>query len=98
MTIDAFDRYVEWDFTARYDALLMHYGMAGTRDVGVAHQNGSVESSHRHLKEAVDQALMLRGHRDFDDSAAYEAFVSEVVMRRNLKPRTRRSARSVVGR
>ncbi|MGF6918801.1 hypothetical protein OKW28_002974 [Paraburkholderia sp. 40] len=76
----------EEDFTARYDALLVHYGMAGTRNnVGVAHENGSVESSHRHLKEAVDQALMLRGHRDFDDRAGYEAFVREVVMRRNRR-------------
>lgn len=61
----------EEDFTARYAALLEHYGMAGTRNnVGVAHENGSVESSHRHLKEAIDQALMLRGHRDFADRAA----------------------------
>ncbi|RQQ56519.1 IS21 family transposase, partial [Burkholderia stagnalis] len=51
----------------------------------VAHENGSVESSHRHLKEAVDQALMLRGHRDFADRAAYEGFVREVVMRRNRR-------------
>jgi hypothetical protein len=56
-----------------------------TNNVGVAHENGSVESSHRHLKEAVDQALMLRGHRDFDDRAAYEAFVRDVVMRRNRR-------------
>jgi hypothetical protein len=76
----------EEDFTARYDALLMHYGMVGTRNnVGVAHENGSVESSHRHLKAAIDQALMLRGHRDFDDRAAYEAFVRDVVMRRNRR-------------
>lgn len=74
------------DFTVRYAALLEHYGMTGTRNnVGVAHENGSVESSHRHLKDAVDQALMLRGHRDFDDRAAYEAFVREVVMRRNRR-------------
>ncbi|RQQ66767.1 IS21 family transposase [Burkholderia stagnalis] len=74
------------DFTARYAALLEHYGMTGTRNnVGVAHENGSVESSHRHLKEAVDQALMLRGHRDFADRLAYEGFVREVVMRRNRR-------------
>lgn len=76
----------EEDFTARYAALLDHYSMIGTRNnVGVAHENGSVESSHRHLKEAVDQALILRGHRDFADRAAYEAFVREVVMRRNRR-------------
>jgi len=74
------------DFTVRYTALLEHYDMVGTRNNrGLGHENGSVESSHRHLKDAIDQALLLRGHRDFDDRAAYEAFVREVVMRRNRR-------------
>jgi hypothetical protein len=76
----------EQDFTARYTALLDHYGMAGTRNNrGVSHENGSVESSHRYLKEAIEQALLLRGHRDFEDRGAYEAFVREAVMRRNRR-------------
>jgi len=76
----------EQDFTARYAALLDHYGMAGTRNNrGVSHENGSVESSHRYLKEAIEQALLLRGHRDFEDRPAYEAFVREAVMRRNRR-------------
>ena len=76
----------EEDFTVRYTALLDHYGMAGTRNNrGVSHENGSVESSHRYLKEAIEQALLLRGHRDFEDRAAYEAFVREAVMRRNRR-------------
>ncbi|TCF97037.1 hypothetical protein BZM26_33935, partial [Paraburkholderia strydomiana] len=49
------------------------------------HKNGSVESSHRHLKKAIDQALILRGHRDFADRAAYENFLCDVVMRRNRR-------------
>ena len=70
----------------RYTALLEHYGLAGTRNNrGVSHENGSVESSHRYLKEAIEQALLLRGHRDFDDRVAYEGFVREVVMRRNRR-------------
>ncbi|MFP4897419.1 Mu transposase domain-containing protein, partial [Paraburkholderia sp. EG304] len=40
-------------------------------------------SSHRNLNEAIDQALMLRGHRDFVDRAAYDEFLREVVIRRN---------------
>ena len=76
----------EEDFTVRYSALLDYYGMAGTRNNrGQSHENGSVESSHRHLKDAVDQALLLRGHRDFDDCRAYEALVCEVVLRRNRR-------------
>src|SRR5450759_5380880 len=76
----------EEDFTVRYTALLDHYSMAGTRNNrGVSHENGSVESSHRYLKEAIEQALLLRGHRDFDDRLAYEGFVREAVMRRNRR-------------
>jgi hypothetical protein len=76
----------EEDFTVRYTALLDHYGMAGTRNNrGMSHENGSVESSHRYLKEAIEQALLLRGHRDFEDRLAYEGFVRETVMRRNRR-------------
>jgi len=76
----------EEDFTVRYAALLEHYGMEGTRNNrGLGHENGSVESSHRYLKDQVDQALELRGHRDFSDRAAYDEFVCGVVMRRNRR-------------
>ena len=74
------------DFTARYTDLIDHYGMVGTRNNrGAGHENGSVESSHRYLKEAIEQALLLRGHRDFDDRSTYDAFVREAVMRRNRR-------------
>lgn len=67
-----------------WSILGVHRG--GTRNNrGQGHENGSVESSHRYLKEAIDQALMLRGHRDFADRAAYEAFLRELVMRRNRR-------------
>lgn len=76
----------EADFTARYTALLAHYGMVGSRNNrGLSHENGSVESAHRFLKEALDQALLLRGHRDFADRDAYAALVAEVVGRRNRR-------------
>jgi hypothetical protein len=48
-----------------------------------AHENGDAEQSHRRYKDAVDQALMLRGSRDFDDHAAYEEFHRMVFARRN---------------
>jgi len=76
----------EQDFTVRYTALLDHYGMAGTRNNrGVSHENGSVESSHRYLKEAIEQATAAAWYRDFEDRAAYESFVREAVMRRNAR-------------
>src|SRR3712207_5536641 len=52
---------------------------------GLAHENGTVESAHGHLKAAIEDALLLRGSRDFADLAAYRRFVDEVVGRRNAR-------------
>ncbi|TBR17898.1 MAG: IS21 family transposase [Chitinophagaceae bacterium] len=71
--------------TERYDALMAHYGVAGTTNTaGVAHENGDVEQSHYRLKTAVDQALRVRGSRDFPSRAAYLRFLHDLVRRRNL--------------
>jgi hypothetical protein len=56
---------------------------------GVAHENGSIESQHGHLKKAIEDALLLRGSRNFEDLAAYRRFVDEVVGRRNARNRKR---------
>jgi hypothetical protein len=46
------------DQTRRYEALCAHYGITPTRNNrGVAHENGSVEGPHGHLKRALEQAL-----------------------------------------
>ena len=74
------------DLTRRYAALCEHYGMTPTRNNrGVAHENGSVESSHGHLKRALVDALLLRGSTGFDSVDAYRAFVDEVVGRHNVR-------------
>ncbi len=68
------------DLTPRFRAVLEHYGMRSTRITpGRAHENGVAEQAHRRLKSLVAQALLVRGHAAFDDLAAYEAFVQEVV-------------------
>ena len=73
------------DFTVRYQALMAHYGMqATTNTAGEAHQNGDVEQSHHRFKLAVDQALRVRGSRDFADRSAYQRFLQELVRQRNL--------------
>ena len=83
-------RDAEEDLTRRYDALCAHYGMAPTRNTaGVAHENGSVESAHGHLKKAVEDAVLLRGSRDFADLAAYRRFIDEIIGRHNAKLRPR---------
>jgi transposase InsO family protein len=49
------------DLTRRYDDLCVHYGMTPTRNnKGVAHENGSIESAHGHLKRAIKDALLMR--------------------------------------
>jgi transposase InsO family protein len=84
------DRDAQEDLTKRYEALVAHYGMAPTRNnPGVAHENGSIESPHGHLKRTIEDELLLRGSRDFADLAAYRRFIDEVVGRRNARNRKR---------
>ena len=78
------------DQTHCYEALCAHYRMEPTRNNrGVAHENGSIESPHGHLKQAIGDALLLRGSRNFDDLQAHRRFVDEVVGRRNARNRKR---------
>jgi transposase len=72
------------EFAAAYRDLLEHYGMKGHRiNVRKPHENGDVESSHGHFKDALDQALRLRGSRDFASVDDYLAFVRQLAQRRN---------------
>jgi plasmid stability protein len=78
------------DATRRYEDLCAHYAMRPTRNnAGIAHENGVIESAHGHLKAGLEDALLLRGARDFDDLDAYRGFVDEVVGRRNARRRKR---------
>jgi len=67
------------EFTRVYRALLAHYGVQGEKiQARKPHENGDVEQRHYRIKQALDQALMLRGSRDFDSREEYEAFVHRV--------------------
>ena len=78
------DRDAREDLTRRYEELCSHYGMTVTRNnAGIAHENGSIEGPHGHLKRAINDALLMRGSNDFDDLASYRRFVDEIVSRRN---------------
>jgi hypothetical protein len=66
-------------FTARYQALLNHYGLEGQKvNASSPHENGDVEQRHYRLKEAIDQALMLRGSRDFSSRQEYVEFLDKI--------------------
>lgn len=74
----------EEEFTPRYRALLRHYGAEGAKiRAHEAHENGDVEQRHNRFKRAVDQALMLRGSRDFSSRQEYEAFLRLIFTRGN---------------
>lgn len=68
----------------RFAGVLEHYGLRSTRiHPGRSHENGVVEQAHHRLKSALAQALVIRGSRDFETVAAYEAFVAQTVERMN---------------
>jgi transposase InsO family protein len=69
-----------------YSEFCRHYGLEPTRNnAGVAHENGSIEAAHGHLKRSIREALELRGSNDFADLAAYQAFLAEIVTRKNAR-------------
>ena len=78
------------EFTRRYRALLRHYGVEGQKiQTGKANENGDVEQRHHRLKRAVEQALLLRGSRDFASRSAYELFLSKLFSQLNAGRRMR---------
>jgi hypothetical protein len=74
------------DLTRRYEALCAHYAMTPSRNNrGIAHENGAIESAHGHLKQAIRDALLLRGSAGFDDLNSYRRFIAELASRRNRR-------------
>jgi hypothetical protein len=72
------------EFTKRYEALLRHYRLEGQKtQTGKGNENGDVEKSHDLFKTAIDQALMLRGSRNFESRKAYETFLRQVFAQLN---------------
>ncbi len=66
-------------FTQAYRGLLRHYGMEPrATQASSPNENGDVEQRHHRLKRAVEQALMLRGSREFSDQSGYEAFLHDL--------------------
>lgn len=72
------------EFTRAYERLLRHYRIHGQKaQAGHANENGDVEQRHYRFKNAVDQALMLRGSRDFDTVTAYQIFLKKMFQQLN---------------
>ena len=74
------------EFRSNWQALLDHFGTKGHRiNVRSPQENGDCESSHGHLKDYLDQLLMLRGNRNFESVEQWQEFLSRCVASRNKK-------------
>lgn len=78
------------EFTRRYQGVLSHYGIEGRKTQPASpNENGDVEQRHHRFKKAADQALMLRGSRNFASRKEYEIFLETLFSQLNAN----RSAR-----
>jgi len=78
------------EFNQRYEAVMRYYGVKPQHTNPVSpHENGDVEQSHHRFKKAVEQALLLRGSRDFADEAEYAQFLKNLMAQRNAGRRQR---------
>ena len=66
--------------TKRFAEVVDHYGFEASRiRPGESQENGVVEKAHDLLKGALDQALRLRGSREFASVSDYLVFVQHVI-------------------
>lgn len=74
------------DVTKLYSQLCEHYNIKPTRNnLGCKHENGSIESSHGHMKKRITQALLIRGSTDFKNLEEYQLFIDNIVQKHNRK-------------
>jgi hypothetical protein len=77
-------------FNDDYLALMRHFGMTPrTTAIGAKEQNGDVESENGAIKRRLEQLLLVRGSRDFEDVAAWQSFIDDALRARNAGRRTR---------
>ena len=68
-----------------YLAIMRHFGMkARTTEIAAKEQNGDVEAANGALKRSLEQALLVRGSRDFDSRGAWQDFVDDRMRKANL--------------
>jgi transposase len=71
-------------FTRSYQGVLDHYKITGRRtNPASPNENGDIEQSHYRFKKAVDQAMMLRGSRDFSSRREYGVFLQNLLQQLN---------------
>lgn len=72
------------EFTEKYKQILAHYKIKMLRtNPASPNENGDIEQSHFRFKTAVDQALMIRGSRNFRSVDDYRNFLKELLKQLN---------------
>lgn len=72
-------------FNEDYLAMMRHFGMTPrTTAIGAKEQNGDVEASNGALKRRLEQALLVRGSRDFENVEAWQVFIDAVLRKANV--------------
>lgn len=72
------------EFTNNYNALLRHYNLKGeTTNPYSPHENGDIEKRNGCFKKALEQALLLRGSRDFETREEYNNFLKTLFKQLN---------------
>jgi hypothetical protein len=62
------------EFQKNYQTLPRHYGLEGKKiQTGQPNENGDIEQRHYRFRRALEQALLLRGSRDFASVEEYGA-------------------------
>lgn len=72
------------EFTEGYKRLLDHYGLVPEHTHGGnANENGDIEQRHHRFKVALDQTLLLRGSRNFENRLEYDQFLRKLFLQLN---------------
>jgi len=78
------------EFNRRYEGVMRYYGVKPQHtNPASPNENGDCEQSHHRFKRAVEQALLLRGSRDFISLAEYAQFLKDLFAQRNAGRRAR---------
>lgn len=74
------------DLTERYKVFAEHYGMQATRiNPGKPNENGAIESSHHHVKNRIEQSLIIRDSYNFSSVEEYQTFLEGVIKEHNKR-------------
>jgi hypothetical protein len=78
------------EFNRRYEGVMRYYGVKPQHtNPASPNENGDCEQSHHRFKRAVEQALLLRGSRDFQSMVEYAQFLKDLFAQRNAGRRAR---------